>query len=107
LDGEASAGYQGACEGSEEKLHEGFARYSDPSRVTVCRGWFRDTFPRVTGVISDVAVLHVDGDWYDSVRQTLETFYGKVSSGGFVVIDDYGTWLRRIDHTGRFWQKTA
>ena len=71
-----------------------------------------------------MAVLHCDGDWYDSVLLTLETFYPKVSPGGFVVIDDYGHWvgareatdefrrrleidapLHRVDYTGRFWRK--
>jgi O-methyltransferase len=69
-------------------------------------------------------VLHADGDFYDSVRLTLETFYPKVVSGGYVVIDDYGGFvgarratdefrrehavgepLGRIDYTGVYWCK--
>ena len=74
--------------------------------------------------IGRVAVLHCDGDWYESVRLTLSTFYPQVSPGGYVVSDDYGAWsgarqatdeyrreagvsapLSPVDHTGRFWRK--
>jgi hypothetical protein len=37
-------------------------------------------------------VLNADGDWYASVRLTLETFYDRVSPEGFVAVDDYGVW---------------
>ena len=69
-------------------------------------------------------MLHADGDWYDSVLLTLETFYPKVSPGGFVVIDDYSGWegakiatdeyrvtngidapLVEVDGTAVYWQK--
>jgi hypothetical protein len=123
-DGAVSAQYEGACVGSEARLRDSFARFADASRLNVCPGWFEETFPRAAASIASIAVLHVDGDWYESVRLTLETFFPKVSSGGYIVIDDYGTWpgaraatdsfrqhlanegrLHRIDHTGYFWQK--
>ena len=37
-------------------------------------------------------MLHIDADWYDSVKVVLDTFYDKVIPGGFVVLDDYGLW---------------
>jgi len=83
---------------------------------------FQDTFPSVrTG---DIALLHIDADWYESVKLCLERFYDSVQPGGFVVIDDYGHWegckkatdeflrnrsldvtLTRVDYTGRYFQK--
>jgi O-methyltransferase len=124
LDGDASQQYAGDCVGAEAKLHEGFRTLAPDSRYEVRAGWFEDTLPVAAEEIEQVAVLHCDGDWYDSVRLTLEWFYPKVSPGGYVVIDDYGTWpgarratdefrervgdrsrLMRIDHTGRYWRK--
>jgi O-methyltransferase len=124
LDGAASHDHVGDCLGSEERLREAFRLFADPSRLIVRKGWFQATFPSAAEEIDAVAVLHCDGDWYDSVMLTLETFYPKVSSGGFVVIDDYGHWvgareatdefrsrngigapLRRVDYTGRYWRK--
>jgi len=57
---------------------------------TMVKGWYKDTFP--THKIKQIAVLHVDCDWHDSVKLSLETFYDLVSPGGVIQIDDYGHW---------------
>lgn len=36
-----------------------------------------------------IAILHVDGDLYQSYKDTLENLYPKVSKGGVVVFDDF------------------
>jgi O-methyltransferase len=124
VDGPESRDYVGTCLGSEEKLRAGFERFVPSARLNVRAGWFEDTLAQATREIGPIAVLHCDGDWCESVRLTLEQMYPFVSPGGFVVIDDYGTWpgarratdeyrnqvgdtarLRRIDHTGRYWRK--
>jgi O-methyltransferase len=111
---------------SEEKVREAFSRFASPTRLHVVKGWFEDTFPKAAAGIDRVALLHADGDWYDSVRLTLETFEPRVSLGGFVVIDDYGAWegaraatheylaargidasLVEIDQTAAYWRKQA
>jgi O-methyltransferase len=109
---------------SERKVREAFARYAFPERLHVVKGWFAETFPEAAPAINRVGILHADGDWYESVRLTLETFEPKVTSGGFVVIDDYGYWegakeatheyrasrgihasLVEVDETAVFWRK--
>jgi O-methyltransferase len=57
---------------------------------TMVKGWFKDTFP--LHEVKQIAVLHVDCDWHDSVKLSLDTFYDLVSPGGVVQIDDYGHW---------------
>ena len=59
----------------------------DPARIHYHKGWFSDTFSRAC--IEQVALLHVDGDFYESVKLTLEHWAPRVSSGGFIQIDDY------------------
>ena len=44
-----------------------------------------------TALIESLAVLRLDGDYYESTIQGLEALYDKVSPGGFVIIDDYFT----------------
>jgi O-methyltransferase len=124
LDGRESEGLGGELVGSEQKLRAGFERFAHPARLHVRAGWFEETLEDAAGDIGPVAVLHCDGDWYDSVLVTLEVMYPLVSPGGFVVIDDYGTFpgarratddyrlrvgegapLRRIDQSGRYWCK--
>ena len=125
-EGETGTHYRGDCLGSEERLREGFRRYADPERLHVRPGWFEDTLARARDEVGPVAVLHVDADWYESVRLVLDVFYPLVSPGGFVLIDDYGHWpgaqsatdefraavgddapLERADYTGRYWRKPA
>ena len=55
-------------------------------------GWFQDTVPRDAPEIGPIALLRLDGDWYESTKICLEELALKVSSGGMVVIDDYGKW---------------
>lgn len=54
-------------------------------------GWFQETLPRVTD-IAPIALLRLDGDWYESTKICLEHLYRHVCSRGIVVIDDYGKW---------------
>jgi hypothetical protein len=58
--------------------------------VHMVKGWFEDTLPKTP--VDQIAVLHIDGDWYDSVKVALETLYDHVVPGGFVVLDDYNFW---------------
>lgn len=55
--------------------------------VHFLKGWFKDTLP--TAPIKKIAYLRLDGDLYGSTMSTLENLYPKLSSGGFVDIDDY------------------
>lgn len=59
----------------------------EPSRLRFHKGWFADTFPNIQ--IDRIALLHIDGDFYDSVRLTLEKWAPKMAPGGFIQIDDY------------------
>jgi len=70
-----------------EVLH---AVEADMKRVQIVPGWFQDTFPSVK--TSQIALLNIDADWYESVKLCLETFYDRVVPGGFISIDDYGYW---------------
>jgi O-methyltransferase len=56
----------------------------------IVKGWFAETFPRTE--LPPIALLHIDADWYDSVRLCLETWYDRIMPGGYVVLDDYGRW---------------
>ena len=82
---------RGWCAGTEDEVRAVFSALGllGP-RVHIVKGWFANTFP-VTEV-GPVAFLHVDADWYDSVRACLERFWDDVSPGGAVVFDDYGRW---------------
>jgi hypothetical protein len=55
-------------------------------RYVFLEGWFEDTLPKVP--IERLAVLHMDGDLYESTMDGLNALYEKVSPGGYVIVDD-------------------
>ena len=57
------------------------------------QGWFDNTLDKASSEIGDIAILHIDADWHDSVTKCLRVFYPLVVTGGLVIIDDYGHWL--------------
>jgi O-methyltransferase len=63
-------------------------------------GWFQRTVPAAD--IPKIAILRLDGDWYASTKVCLDYLLDSVVPGGFVIIDDYGTYegcRRAVDET--------
>jgi O-methyltransferase len=57
-------------------------------QVRFLKGWFRDTL--ATAPVERLALLRLDGDLYESTMDALEALYDRVSTWGFVIVDDYG-----------------
>jgi hypothetical protein len=87
-------------------------------RVQLIKGDVVRTIPMAAPV--SIALLRLDTDFYESTRHELVHLYPRLSSGGVLIIDDYGHWqgarqavdeylgtladaplLTRIDYTGR------
>lgn len=56
-------------------------------QVQFLKGWFRDTLP--SAPVQKLAIMRLDGDMYESTMDALVNLYHKLSSGGFVILDDY------------------
>jgi O-methyltransferase len=65
----------------------------DRDRVVFHQGWFQHTVPAAASAIRSLSVLRVDGDWYESTKVCLMGLYELVVEGGFVIVDDYGTFV--------------
>jgi O-methyltransferase len=63
----------------------------EKERVHFHRGWFNETFPKVD--VPQVALAHIDCDFYDPTKLCLEKWYPALSPGGFMQFDDYGSFL--------------
>ena len=59
-------------------------------KVTIIPGWFADTLRQAR--IANIAFLHIDADWYGSVKRCLEDLYDRVVPRGIIVLDDYEEW---------------
>lgn len=95
----------------------------DATRVKFHIGWFQNTVPEVAPAMNPIAVLRLDGDWYESTRICLDFLYPLVSVGGVVILDDFYCWqgcakaaeefrekfgitapIQRIDRDAAFWK---
>ena len=105
-----------------DAVRENFRRYGLlDDQVVFLEGWFRDTLPALTE--ERWAIIRLDGDMYESTMDALESLYPRLSTGGFVIVDDGALPacraavddfrarhaitepLREIDWTGLFWQR--
>jgi O-methyltransferase len=73
---------------SLEQVQDNFRRYGLlDERVRFLPGWFKDTLP--TAPIEQLALIRLDGDYYESTITALTHLYPKLSREGFVIVDDY------------------
>jgi O-methyltransferase len=106
-----------------EEVKRNFARYDLlDDQVVFLPGWFRDTLP--SAPIERMSLLRLDGDMYESTHIALESLYPRLSSGGYLVVDDYGAIpacrqavtdfrarhgidepIHEIDWTGVYWRR--
>jgi len=81
----------GAFSVSLEAVRANFKAYDLlDKQVQFLPGWFCDTL--ATAPIEKLALIRLDADYYDSTVQALEALYPKLSAGGYIIIDDYGTY---------------
>jgi O-methyltransferase len=83
---------------SLEEVQGNFRKYGLlDDKVVFLKGWFKDTLP--TAPITQLAVLRLDGDMYESTIDGLVNMYPRLSTGGFCIVDDYAleTCHRAID----------
>lgn len=59
-------------------------------RLNVLEGWFNETLPKAP--IKSISFLRLDGDLYVSTMDALASLYHKISPGGYIYVDDYGSY---------------
>lgn len=59
-------------------------------KINLIKGWFQDTLKVNKKNIGKIAILRIDGDFYDSTLCVLDELYDNVSKGGVIILDDYG-----------------
>ncbi len=81
--------YYDNCSADEAYAKQAMALAACDS-YTIYKGWFDQTLPNFKN--HAIAILRLDGDWYDSILVCLENLFPQVVDGGIVLIDDYYTW---------------
>jgi O-methyltransferase len=83
----------GQLVGPLDDVQKIFSKFKiDQQKVRIIKGWFQDTLPNYKFNIGPIALLRLDGDWYESTKTCLDNLYDQVVPGGYVIIDDYGHW---------------
>jgi O-methyltransferase len=105
-----------------EEVRESFARLGLEEGVEFIPGFFEETIPALRD--RDWALIRLDADSYEATRQVLGDLYPGLAVGGYVVVDDYGSFegcrravdefrlehgiteeLVQIDFTGARWRR--
>ena len=63
------------------KMHDG--------RFTLYKGWIPERFDQVQD--KQFSLVHIDVDLHEPTLKSLEFFYPRMSTGGIIVCDDYGS----------------
>lgn len=72
---------------SEDEVRANFARFGLERGVELVPGFFEDTLPHLEG--GPLAVVRLDADTYGATWLALESLYPRLSTGGYLVVDDY------------------
>jgi O-methyltransferase len=91
---------EGTCAADQSSLRTVCQKLGVDQHVVPVEGLFEHTLPQWSERIGPIALLHMDGDWYDSTLQILHNLYGPVMADGVIQVDDYGYWegCRRAVH---------
>ena len=63
--------------------------------MTLVEGDVSETLHRT--LPSEVALLRLDTDWYESTKSCMEMLYPKLVPGGVCILDDYGHWAGAVE----------
>ncbi|EFN50991.1 hypothetical protein CHLNCDRAFT_13731, partial [Chlorella variabilis] len=86
-------GVAGEYASSLPTFRANLARFRVPTpahRLRILPGWFNETL--AAAPIPAISFLRLDGDLYASTRDALEALYDKLSPGGLIYVDDYGSY---------------
>lgn len=90
-----SPDYLNNCKVQLEDVLDTVARFGfRDDECCIAPGWFSNTLPPLSDMFrrSQIALLRVDCDWYESVLFVLRTLVPCVADEGRVIVDDYYAW---------------
>jgi O-methyltransferase len=107
-----------------EDVRGSFARLGLDRGVEFVPGFFAQTLPALTG--RRWAIVRLDADTYEPTRLALECLYPGLATGGYLILDDYGSFegcrravdefrrehgitdpIERVDSTCSRWRRTS
>lgn len=75
---------------SLQSLRSNFAEWGIPEDFIIYHpGWFQEIIPEYASKHPTIALLRLDADLYRSTKVCMQYLYPLVSTGGWVIVDDY------------------
>lgn len=94
------------CAANVDEVARNMARTGYPKeRVHLVQGRVEETIP--ASAPERIALLRLDTDWFESTFHTLQHLYPRLSTGGVLIIDDYGHWKGSREATDRYFAEAA
>jgi O-methyltransferase len=90
-----SPGHYDNCAASLAEVQAGLDRFGfKDGDVVLVPGWFSETVSETAARLEEggIALLRLDGDWYESTKTCLAGLEPHVKNEGVVLIDDYYAW---------------
>ena len=94
MDGDNSfgiKGVQGSINASMDEFVFNLKKWEafDDNIIQISKGYFNETLP--VSNVKQIAFLRLDGDLFISTHDALVNLYAKVVPGGYIYVDDYGS----------------
>lgn len=119
IQGQGLASFSQMCFASLDEVKYNLQSTGYPSeKIHFVKGKVEETIPE--NLPRKISILRLDTDWYESTYHELKYLFPILSTGGVLIIDDYGHWkgakdatdsyfkenrvkilLNRLDYTGR------
>lgn len=80
----------GWCYASLEDVKAAFSVHNFDFEINFVQGDVIETLDRIKPEI--ISVLRLDTDWYESTAVEFQLLYPRLSTGGVLIVDDYGCW---------------
>ena len=92
MDAEATGWGTGTCAAPEDSVKEVCQTLGVSDLLVTVKGYFQDTLPKNKDKIGNIAFLHADADWYESMKVIFEELYDQITMNGMIQVDDYAFW---------------
>jgi len=104
---------------TEDEVRNNFkTNVNNDQNLILIKGKVEETLKIKSNIPNKISILRLDTDFYESTKIELEVLFERLSKGGILIIDDYGSWqgakkavdeyffnqniwLHYIDHDGR------
>lgn len=93
----------GWCYALLDDVKKAFSVYDFDFDINFIQGDVIETLKTVKP--ETISVLRLDTDWYESTMAELEQLYPRLTSGGVLIIDDYGSWAGSRKATDEYFRE--